>query len=106
MQKKKLIFTAILSSTLLTACNGEPSQSEIESAMNKAIEEQNSHQSPNFSIKMDNIKKLKCGETKVEGVYECEVNSDISSPMKPGEKKNMDNVITFKKVDGKWVAGS
>ncbi|HDC1924402.1 TPA: cell wall-binding protein [Salmonella enterica] len=99
--KTYAIFTIILSTFLLTACNSEPSQNDIYNVFKSVVDRSNaSMKALNSSIpdkdlfKIDYVKKVSCSE-EANNVYTCIVDASISN-MKQTKP------VKLVKSDGIW----
>ncbi len=106
------ITTLTLLSLSLSACfNNGPSDSDIESAMEKSMNEFKTKISggsipPGMADKMKfeihSMTNYGCTESKTEAsIYECDIELDMTVPM-IGKQKNR-SITKFTKKDGEWI---
>lgn len=95
------MLTIILSTSLLTACNSEPSQDDIYNAFKSVVDKTNasmkafdSRVSENDFLRIDYVKKVSCSE-EANNVYNCIVDASISN-MKQTKP------VKLVKSDGVW----
>lgn len=95
------MLTIILSTSLLTACNSEPSQDDIYNAFKSVVDKTNasmkafdSRVSENDFSRIDYVKKVSCSE-EANNVYNCIVDASISN-MKQTKP------VKLVKSDGVW----
>ncbi|WP_370884424.1 cell wall-binding protein [Enterobacter cloacae complex sp. 2015409] len=99
--KTYAIFTIILSTFLLTACNSEPSQNDIYNVFKSVVDRSNasmkafdSRVSEKDLLRIDYVKKVSCSE-EANNVYTCIVDASISN-MKQTKH------VKLVKSDGIW----
>lgn len=90
----------------LTACSGEPSQSDIETAIQKNIDESNEQikslaGGSDMKITLQSVKKINCVEAKDTGGYSCDVEIKATMPF-IGEQQKTGN-LRFIEKDGAWI---
>lgn len=95
------IFTIILSTFLLTACNSEPSQDDIYNAFKSVVDRSNASMKAldsripdKYLLKIDYVKKVSCSE-EANNVYNCLVDASISN-------NKQTKPIKLVKSDGIW----
>ncbi|MEN4849424.1 hypothetical protein ABEH01_08330 [Pantoea agglomerans] len=104
----KISTIVVLSlSVLLTGCDGEPSSSEIQKAMQENIDHTNQQARQRFGengkdmlTTLNKAEKVSCKESEAKGTYLCKVNTDITLPFM-GEKQTVAE-FKFTKSDGNW----
>ncbi len=107
----------LLLAAALAACSGEPSNSDIESALDKhftqaqaagdaamtaMLGKQAADSAPKMAWKINSLKKVGCKEE--GGVYQCNVESDIELPML-GHLKQVLPLRLVKASDGWQLVG-
>ena len=100
---KTLIGILAVGLCTLTGCSGEPSQQQVEAAVQKNVDEANNRAkqlagklSPDMQTKLNSAKKVACTKES-DKVYKCDVEIDMNMPM-AGELK--------KTVSSRFVNGS
>ena len=90
---KTLIVALLASAFVLAACSGEPSQGQVETAVQKNVEEANARVSqfsgklsPDMQTKLNSAKKVSCTK-ETDKVYKCDVEVDLTMPMGGAVKK-------------------
>ncbi len=103
-----MLRTALVlsSAVLLAACSGEPSESDIRSAVDKNIAETNKAMG-DFGVKAESkvheLKKVGCKEDG-KNAYKCDVDIDFEMPL-VGRKKAVVPMRFVKASEG-WVASN
>lgn len=90
MESKKLLSAVMVLgfATLLTGCKSEPSDSDIQSAIQLNVDQSNQQAksvggkavTDNMLMKDDNIKKLACQDAQSDGSYKCKVEMEVTAP--------------------------
>jgi hypothetical protein len=106
----KNIIALVLVASGLTACGGAPSESDIKTALTKAVEDQNkmaakfgganNPMANMMKIEYKSIKKIACNADG-DKAYRCDVEIEMKTAM--GEQKTIAPVRFIKGSDG-WVA--
>lgn len=107
---KKLHIVGLLTSCLLAACSGAPSDADIKTALTKAVAEQQKMMAQisgstgmgnMLKIEYTSVKKIGC-KADGESAYRCDVETIAKTAM--GEHKQTTSMRLIKGSDG-WVAG-
>lgn len=121
-QSKKLILTASLAAIMLSACSGEPSNSDIKSALEEqmvlvnaemqkqmaavqsapGVKQEDLDKLKNMTIVVKNTKKVKC-DKQADSAYTCEV--EVTMTMPPlGTQVTHTGPIVLVKEGSSWKA--
>jgi len=77
-----LVLTA---TTFLAGCSREPSENDIKTAYTNEVEQTNTltrkFGGESLVIKVNDLKKLSCKETRTKGHYQCQVDIDSTLPI-------------------------
>lgn len=94
--------------TLLTGCKSEPSESDIQSAIQQNVDQSNQQAksiggkalTDNMLMKVNNIKKLACQDAQSDGSYKCKVEMEVTAPFVG--KRQTTGELTFIESDSGW----
>jgi len=94
--------------TLLVGCKSEPSESDIQSAIQQNVEQTNQQAksmggkalTDNMLMKVENIKKLACQDAQSDGSYKCKVEMEMTAPFVG--KRQTTGELTFIESDDGW----
>lgn len=79
------LILILATTTLLTGCSREPSESDIKTAYTNEVEQTNSltrkFGGEALAIKVNDLKKLSCKETSMKDHYLCQVDIDSTLPI-------------------------
>lgn len=104
----KNITVLVLIASALTACGGAPSESDIKTALTKAVDDQNKMAAQFGSAEMAKLMKVEYKSVKKIGcnadgdkAYKCDIEVEVKTAM--GEQKTTGPMRFIKSSDG-WVA--
>ncbi len=112
MKIKSLLALILLAvSVMLVGCSGEPSESDIRSALDKDVAQSAATMkamtgSSNLFGKTEihSVKKIRCKEANDSSGFYCDFEIDITAPM-VGRQKDVGKALFVKAKDG-WTAVS
>lgn len=106
----KIFIISIVTATL-AGCNSEPSESDIQKAIQTKLDDANARASKMMDrygvntdgmlTKLNSIRKISCDESNSSKQYSCKVELDITAPL-VGRNKSVTTVSVIND-SGKWL---